>query len=94
MFSKVILFIVLAISLSACDLYFSAKPPQASLKIGGMNCLSQIGPTVSAYVDDQLSEPEISEFFSCIQKAFVLFEGNTRGSRQDEYTPNEIRNFL
>lgn len=94
MFFRMALFVALTLGLSACDLYMNAKPPQASLKIGGMNCLSQIGPTVSAYVDDELSETEINEFFSCMQKAFVLFEGNTRGSKQDEYTPNEIRNFL
>lgn len=80
--------------MSACDINIKAKPPEASLKIGGMNCLSQIGPTVSAYVDDELNESDITEFFTCIQKAFVLFEGNTRGSKQDEYTPGEIRNFL
>ena len=94
MFSRIILFSALLFGLSACDLHVNSKPPQASLKIGGMNCLSQIGPTVSAYVDDELSEAQVDEFFSCMQKAFVLFEGNTRGSKQDEYTPNEVRNFL
>ena len=83
-----------AVFLSACDINLRAAPPEASLKIGGLNCLSQIGPTVSSYLDDKLSEAEITEFFTCMQKSFLMFEGLTRGSKQGEYSPEEIRTFL
>ena len=94
MFSKWILFLSLMLGVSSCDFNLRAKAPESSLKVKGMNCLSDIGPMVSAYVDDKLSEGEINDFFGCVQKSFIMFENYTRGSKQDEYLPEEIRGFL
>lgn len=86
--------IFFSLGLTACDINLKAKPPTSSLRMKGLNCLSQIAQTVSSYLDDEMSEGEIIEFFSCMQKAFTTFEGHSRGSKVDEYTPDEIRNFL
>lgn len=95
-FRTALLLIVLglAIGMTACDLNPAARSPESSLRIGGLNCLSEIGPTVSAYIDDEMSEAQITEFFTCVQKSFTLFGTYTRGSKQGEYTPEEIRTFL
>ncbi len=100
MFSKrclAIAMLVIVLLNFGCGLNTGEKPvPRSPPMYSGDNfsCVARIPENFDKYVNDRLSEKEITVFIQCIQKAFTTFAQLTRGREVSTYTPNEIRNFL
>lgn len=99
MFSKRLARILVACTLflQGCGLYTGENaplraPPSYSGK--GFSCVGRIPEHFDKYVNDQLSNDEITAFVSCLQKAFTTFATLTRGRSATSYAPEEIRRFL
>lgn len=83
--------------LSSCGLRLGEKAPgpvSPTFSGKGYSCVGQIPEHFDRYFKDQMSEPQITEFVQCLQKAFSSFAQLTRGRDQSTYRPEEIRSFL
>ena len=89
--------VVLLMSVS-CGLNMGESQPQApapSYSGRGLSCVGEIPQNVENYVNDRMSEQEITTFVTCLEKAFTSFAQLTRGkSDRGTYAPEEIREFL
>ncbi len=99
MFFKTPLSFVVAISLAlpGCGLSTgesAPKRPPPSYSGKGFSCVGKIPEHFDRYVNDQLSNEQVTEFVSCLQKAFTTFAQLTRGRNATSYSPDEIRQFL
>lgn len=89
--------LVLLVSVTGCGLNTGESPPKRvppSYSGQGFSCVGKIPEHFDKYVNDQLSDQEITTFISCLQKAFVTFAQLTRGRNVNSYSPEEIRSFL
>ncbi len=99
MSSKRSLVVIVAISLvvASCGLHLGETSPKAapvSYSGKGYGCIGQIPQHVEMYFNDRLSEDQITEFVTCIQKSFTSFAQLTSGREQSTYSADELRNFL
>lgn len=71
------------------------KPPAPSYSGRGLSCVGEIPQNVENYVNDRMSEQDITAFVTCLEQAFTSFAQLTRGkSDRGTYSPQEIREFL
>lgn len=98
MFSKRLLALSLAIGWAlGCGLNTGENAPSRtppSYSGAGFSCVGKIPEHFDLFVNDQLSEQQITDFVRCLQKAFTTFAQLTRGRDATTYTPDEIRRFL
>ncbi len=80
-----------------CGLNTGEKPPDTippSFQGREYTCVGEIPQHLQKYIDDELSEAQITSFVQCLQRAFTSFLELTRGRDSQVYEPNEIRRFL
>jgi len=86
-----------AIALSGCGLKLNEKASQPSaISYSGKDysCVSQIPQHIEQYVNDQMTDEQITDFTGCLKNAFQSFANYTRGREESTYSADEIRNFL
>jgi small-conductance mechanosensitive channel len=65
------------------------------MKLGDTTaCLNGAGKTLGNYFTGGASDSEVSGLFDCASSALELFETRTRGEQPNQYSPDELRNFM
>ncbi len=71
-----------------------AQPVQVMLKDGG-DCLGNFGLNVEKYKRGELSDTQVGQFWSCVQKSVGDYQRLTSGDQAEGgYTPQALRRFL
>lgn len=72
----------------------SAKPVQVSLKENG-DCLTTFGENITKFQKGELSNEQVKDFWTCVQKAVGDYQRLTSGDQVGgAYTPQALRRFL
>jgi hypothetical protein len=74
------------------DVYFQSK--DVAFQSPQFNCLATFDETVIKFIDGNLNDGEVSEFWDCLDTAVVAFVSYVRGKDGTNYTPEELAGFV
>jgi hypothetical protein len=83
---------------ASCGLKVGEKPPpNAEISTSGArySCVGKIAQRTMDYLDDKMSDQEVTAFIGCLQNAFLMFSERFHGEKQrDVFSPDEMRRFI
>lgn len=100
MFSKALLRGLLALGLSVlvfagCDIKIGEQPPPPeNQEFGGTRCISEMTPTLKAFIQGEAKKEELNAAWNCVSGAVEKFKRYVRGRSADRYTSQELATFL
>ena len=59
-----------------------------------LGCMNKLGDQFTAYVQQDLREGELGMLSRCLTTAFTIFKHHVWGEKRQNYSPEELRNFL
>ncbi|MBC7370349.1 MAG: hypothetical protein H7326_02220 [Bdellovibrionaceae bacterium] len=83
--------------LSSCSEFLNEKkqsPETIELSNERFACLKELPEQMNQYLEGQVSAADIRSGFDCGKAALVYFKSKTKGSLNDAYTLEDIRNFF
>ena len=69
------------------------KPPSIS-ETSFLGCMNNLKQQTLSYMEYSLEESQIEEMVRCIQSSLIIFKHHVWGEDRQNYTPEELRNFL
>jgi hypothetical protein len=88
--------LALLATVAGCGLVHDHSPQTAPLGMGSSEaaCLAGSAELWHEYFEGRADRARIDGFFTCAEDSLRLFTERTRGARQGEYSPGELKTFL
>jgi hypothetical protein len=97
LFKTSLLLVTISVWLASCSDYLNEKkqePQTLELSNERFACLKSLPERMSQYLEGGVDPRDIRNGFDCGKEALIYFKNKTKGSLQDAYTLEDMRNFF